>query len=222
MSNFKTFGVMSDGQLGTAPAHFIASTADNLATVTAAGYLNDKGDIVKNNDYVWVNYSDTTVLPAQITATPGLFQATYSAPNMNLVLLPQVSQIGFITSVDVIITAAALASSAHVPIIPPLAGAQYRLLNMFLNSNGTNFSGGGGNRLLAIEDGTSPYSVIPAANLQALTNAAWGSTALPFPAAVAIDEPTDIGAGLYAIYSGGTTDYAAGSLVLTVMYKRIA
>lgn len=217
-----TLANMSQGQPGTAPNHFIASTPDNLATITAAGYLNYLGDKVKNNDYFWINYSDTTVLPAQVTATPGLFQAVYSAPNMNLVALPAVgSSVGATQYADVTVGQAALAAAGQVTLIPAVAGAQFKIRDMYLNSGGTNFSGGGGDRNLSITDGTTVYSVIPAATLQSLVNARWGVTALPFPVSAAVDTPTAVGVKLYAVYSGGAADYTAGSLVLSLQYERV-
>lgn len=223
MSTFLTFGTMSEGYPGTAPRHFICSTVDNLATITAVGYLNDLGDKVANNDLFWINYSDTTVLPAQTTATPGLFQAVYSAPNMSLVLLPAVgTSVGATQYADVTITAAALAGLGTVVLIPGVSGAQYKIRNMFLNRGGTNFSGGGGDRNMTISDGTTVYSIVPAATMQALSNAAWGATALPFPASAAIDTSTAVGVALRAVYQGGTADYTAGSLVLSIQYERVS
>lgn len=221
MSNFKTFGTMSDGNPGTAPSHFIASTDDSLGTITATGYLNDKLGVIKNNDYVWINYADTTVLPAQVSATPGQFIAVYSAPNLNLVLLTQTSLIGSLVSVDVTFTQAQLATAGHAQLIAGITGAQYKIRNMFLNRVGTNFSGTGGDRNMTITDGTTEYSIIPAATLQSLTNAAWGSTGLPFPASASVDTSTAVSQPLYGVYSGGTTDYTAGSGTLTILYDRV-
>lgn len=213
---------MSEGYPGTAPRHFICSTVDSLGTITAVGYLNDLGDKVANNDIFWINYSDTTVLPGQTTATPGQFQAQYSAPNMSLVSLPVGGVVGATQYADVIVTSAALAGLGTVVLIPAVTGAQYKIRNMFLNRGGTNFSGGGGDRLMGISDGTTVYSVVPAATMQALTNSAWGSTALPFPASAAIDTSTAVGVALRAVYSGGTVDYTAGSLVLSLQYERVS
>jgi len=212
---------MSDGIQGTAPSHFVASTADSLGTITTAGYLNDLSHIVKNNDYIWINYADTTVLPAQITATPGLFQVVFSTPNLNLVLQPAANIVGAPQRANVVITHTQLATAGHAQIFAGVTGAQYQILNMFLNSGGTNFSGGGGDRLMGITDGTTVYSVVPAATMQALTNSAWGSTALPFPASAPMDTLTVVSQPLYAVYSGGSADYSAGSLTLTISYVRV-
>jgi hypothetical protein len=118
---------------------------------------------------------------------------------------------------------AALATAGKVNIIVSSGSKRYQIINIFLNSGGTNFSGGGGNRLLAITDGTTVYTVIPATNIQTLINGGWGiTTVVPYPVSAAINTPTVAGANLYAQYSGGTTDYTAGSLVLTVKAIRIA
>ena len=185
-----TIGKMSDGFNGTAPDHYVASTPDNLVTITTAEYLNYLGDTVKNNDYMWINYSDTTVLPAQISATPGFFRVQYSAPNMSLVQLPFPAVIGSTQYDDITVVQAGLAAAGHVQLIAGVTGAQFKIRNMFLNSGGTNFSGGGGDRNLSITDGVTVYSVIPAATLQALANAGWGSVALPYPASAPIDQLT--------------------------------
>jgi hypothetical protein len=91
-----------------------------------------------------------------------------------------------------------------------------------MNAGGTNFAGGGGDRLGQIGDGTTIYSVIPAANMQTLTNSAWGGTAVPFPAAAAINVSTAAGANLVFKYNAGTTDYTAGSVVISGILQRVA
>ncbi len=117
---------------------------------------------------------------------------------------------------------AALASGGSVTLYTSSASKQYVPLMLFMNSGGTNFSGGSGNRLLSITDGTTVYSVIPATNLQTLVNAGYGiSTPLPFPASAPISTPTAAGASLVAKYSGGSADYTAGSVTITGLMVRI-
>lgn len=100
-----------------------------------------------------------------------------------------------------------------------ISGAGYKIRAIFLNSAGTNFSGGGGDRNIQISDGTTVYTVIPAATAQSLANETWGSTAVPFPAAASINTTT---AGtLFIAYSGGTTDYTAGSLTISVLLEKV-
>ena len=125
-------------------------------------------------------------------------------------------------SFNVTVTAAALAAGASVILNTSwTAGSQYQIKALQLNGFGTNFSGGGGDRLLSITDNTTVYSLVPAADLQTLANTVWGSTALPFPASDAINTPTAIGANLVAKYSGGATDYSTGSVVISGIIERI-
>lgn len=86
MSNFGSLELVTGGLPGTAPQIFSASTADNLGTITATGYLNDISAKIKLNDVFYINYSDTSVFPLNTgeAATIGEFIVTYSAPNWGL------------------------------------------------------------------------------------------------------------------------------------------
>ncbi len=86
MSNFDTFAIVTEGNTSTAPSIFIASTEDDLATITAAGYLNDKVPQVKENDVIYINYDDTSTFPLNPgeASTLGEFMVTYSAPDYGL------------------------------------------------------------------------------------------------------------------------------------------
>lgn len=101
---------------------------------------------------------------------------------------------------DVVVTSAALASAGTVDLIAASVTNQYKIRELYLNSGGTNF--GTGDRLATISDGTTDYSVIPAANLQALTNETWGATAIPFPASDALNTSTVAGDALTIAYLG--------------------
>jgi hypothetical protein len=63
MSNFQTFGAVTEGLEGSARALFVASTIDTLAQITAAGYLNDLNKKIKDHDSITINYSDTSTFP---------------------------------------------------------------------------------------------------------------------------------------------------------------
>lgn len=127
-----------------------------------------------------------------------------------------------LVSFDVVVGQAALASGGSVILITSSGSKQYKIRSLQLNSGGTNFSGGGGDRLGQVTDGTTVYSVIPAATLQTLVNAQWGVTALANPASAAINTSTVAGANLVFKYSGGTADYTAGSLTITGIAERVA
>lgn len=87
MSNFSTFTPIVEGIAGSAPTLFSASTPDNLATITAVGYMNDRSAQIKANDIVYVNYSDTSTFPMNtgLTATFVSMKVTYSAGNWTMV-----------------------------------------------------------------------------------------------------------------------------------------
>ena len=95
MSNFETFALVTEGNTSTAPSRFIASTADSLVTITAAGYLNDLAEagLLKANDIIDINYADTTPafpLNVNLTAVLGSFVVGYSAPDWSLASLSTV------------------------------------------------------------------------------------------------------------------------------------
>jgi hypothetical protein len=123
---------------------------------------------------------------------------------------------------DITVGQAVLAAGGSVTLYTSSGSKQYKISNLWVNSGGTNFSGGGGDRLLSITDNTTVYSVVPAASLQTLVNTGWGVTGLPFPASAAINTSTAAGASLVAKYSGGTTDYTAGSVVISGLMQRVA
>lgn len=115
-----------------------------------------------------------------------------------------------------------LATAGSVVILPSSGSHRYQILNVMLNRGGTNFSGGGGDRNGSVSDGTNVYSVIPAASMQSLVNSSWGATATPYPASAAISQLSVAGQPVSFLYSGGTTDYTAGSLTITVIAALVA
>ena len=63
MSNFETLSLVTETAVGTAPSHFVGSTTDSFATLTAAGYLNDIQKKIKANDFFDINYLDASAFP---------------------------------------------------------------------------------------------------------------------------------------------------------------
>jgi hypothetical protein len=128
-----------------------------------------------------------------------------------------------LVSFDIAVTAAALAAGASVTLFASSGAKQYRIRSLWINAGGTNFSGGGGDRLLDITDNTTVYSSIPAATLGTLVNAGWGDgTDLPYPAAAAINQASAAGQAIVAKYSGGAADFSAGSVTISGVLERIA
>lgn len=234
MSNFDTLAPLTQGNATSAPTLFIASTTDNLGAITATGYLNDISKLFKQNDLVYVNYLDTT------TNTLATFYVNVSGGNYTLTAFPvngfllasnNLSDLtNFVTArtniglfgFDITVGQAALAAAGSVTLVASSGSKQFKIRTLELESGGTNFSGGGGDRLGQVTDSTTVYSVVPAATMQALVNARWGVTALPNAASAANNTSTAAGAALVFKYSGGATDYTAGSLRISGVVERVA
>lgn len=236
-------GNIQAGLSGTAGtvASFPATASKGSLRVAAVANTNDTITTISN---VAMGQASVVSIPDPAAATANFVVAPAALVSGNLpaasgtaglvadsgVVANRVLYTGFATPdvnaniirVDISVTAAALAAGGVVPLITSSGSKQYKILNIWVNSNGTNFSGGGGDRLLDITDGTTVYSVIPAASLQTLANTAWGVTELPFPASAALNTSTVAGQNLRALYSGGAADYAAGSMVISVLAVRVA
>lgn len=124
---------------------------------------------------------------------------------------------------NVSVTYAELASGATKKIIDStLAGEQWRIIDIIVV--GVTAADAGGDRGLGLTDGTSVYTVVPAATLKTLNfQGRWGSTNVPFSSVYyAMVQATVAGSDLVAYWDGGTTDYSAGSFNIQVTAERIA
>jgi hypothetical protein len=124
---------------------------------------------------------------------------------------------------NVSVTFTELAAGATKKIIDStLAGERWRIIDII--AVGLTAADAGGDRGLGLSDGTSVYTVIPAATLKTVNfQGRWGSTNVPFSAvASAMIQPTVAGSDLVAFWSGGTTDYTAGVFNIQVTAERIA
>jgi len=130
--------------------------------------------------------------------------------------------IGDIAVYEVTLGFGDVASAASKALLTAKTGETWKVREIYLSGAGTDFSGGGGDRLMAITDGTSTWSIIPAATLQTLAVARWGDAGTPFPATAAhLTTASVLSTNISAKYSGGATDYTAGSLTLIVVAERI-
>jgi hypothetical protein len=151
-------------------------------------------------------------LPDPGAASAGILVSTLTAPDNNANLI----------RFDVTVTAAALAAGGSVTLYASSGAKQYKIVNLWVNAGGTNFSGVGGDRLISVTDNTTSYTDITSALLISLLNADWGSATVPFPTGVALTTSTVAGQALVAKYSGGTGDYGAGSVVISGLLQRVA
>jgi hypothetical protein len=120
---------------------------------------------------------------------------------------------------------AALATAGKVTLWAPANATQtIKIRHLILSGGGTNFDAGG-DRTLRLTDGTTTWTVVPAATLKSLAAARWGDTGCPFPGTAAHLTAASA-AGLsnlvYLQYTGGTTDYTAGAGTLLVTYEIVS
>lgn len=210
-ANIINAGNIQAGLSGTAGIlkSFPATATTGSLNLTAVANSGDFAVTLSNQSHGQA----TAYSVSDIGAATGTFLTSTLAatnPNANLVAF------------DITVGQAALASAGTVTLYASSGAKQFKIRSLYVNSGGTNFSGGGGNRLATISDGTTAYSVIPAASLQTLANSGWGITGLPYPASAAINTSTVAGQGLRIAYSGGTTDYTAGSVVISGVLERVA
>ncbi len=333
MSNFGSLGLVTEGLPGTAPQIFVASTADDLATITASGYLDDQSSRIKQNDVFYINYLDTSVFPLNTgeAATLGEFYVNYSGGHWSLIsaltalgtaaaknasdntkstvasvnaatvlnhimvstdtagtvgnlagtaiqggslqaglsgtagtlisfpatgakgsfIIAAVANTGntnttlsnvpmgqatvvsisdpgaatgYLNTSTINASLTPLATSGHVAIITGSGAMQFKVRDIKVNYSASGLSGGGGDRLVTVTDGTSIYNNagITAALLGTPVNTVWGGSGNPLPGTVALNTSTVAGSSLYAVYSGGAADYTTGTVNITVSLERVA
>lgn len=120
---------------------------------------------------------------------------------------------------DFSITSASLASAAHVVLLPSINNTNYLLTNILLNKNGVAM-GGSGARNLVLTDGFQTFTTIPTADLTTLTQAQWGTTAVPYN--LSNQSWNEECGTVYALYSGGTADYTSGTCKITLVYSQLS
>ncbi len=127
--------------------------------------------------------------------------------------------IGEVVPYEVTVNYGSLTSGGVLRIVDGFQQQRFKVREIFLSGDGTNFSGG--NRNIEVFSASLNFTVIPAGIAQALTAARWGDTGAPYPSlASEFFAETGDGADLNVRYQGGTTDYTAGELRLLVMLER--
>ncbi len=151
-----------------------------------------------------------------ITAGPAVFVTDGNGVSGNPTIEPAFQ------AFETTIGQAALASAGTVTVLSSGGSEQWKIRDI-LTEGGTNFSGGGGDRLMDISDGTTSWCLIAAAQVQTLATGRWGETALPFPATASnMSVASTAGTDITAAYSGGATDYTAGEITIIVIAERTA
>lgn len=136
--------------------------------------------------------------------------------------------------VDVTVTAALLDGAKNVPVFTPALQtiAQYKVRDIRLTGGGTSF-GAAGDRNISLTDGTTVWTTILNANIEAApaVTQSWGGAASPLVAtAVAIvpyltgvsDTKSVARQAIRFQYSGGTTDHGGvGSIKFSVCLEKV-
>lgn len=223
---FNAFGIYVEDSFG------VSINNSFISNVTTGLYVNTASRIsINDTDF---NANTTPIATASVNATIYWNQAIQNQVNNSDISASSNVDIWYSDNTklkinqtqafNVSVAYSDLSSAAIKNLITyTLLSEQWRITDIFAVGL-TAFSGGGGNRDLVITDGTSNYTIIPAASLQsATTQGRWGSTVVPY--SVITDDmvqPTTAASNLYCAYSGGTTDYTAGIINLTIVAERVA
>lgn len=171
-----------------------------LATSDTHGTLSDSGIPL-------VNVIQTTVAANTQSITGNVLL------NSNPVVVTKAVTAGF----------AALATAGKINVfVAPTVTAQIAILDIKVLYSSSGLSGGSGNRLLSLADGTLVFNNtgITAALLGTPIFTLWGGTGNPLPSSSEATVST-AGANVYLQYIGGTTDYTAGSVIVAVTYAQV-
>jgi len=206
-------GIATGGFVGLLKAFPTTASKGFIALQAAVNATGDFGTTITNG--LAIAQAQTLTIP-DVGAAAGFINGQTVTANL--------TPASVIITKDITLGFAALATAGQVTIQAALPTAQFKVRNIFVNYGAAGLSGGGGDRLITITDGTTVYNNagITAALLGTPVNTVWGGTGNPLAGTVAQNTATVAGAKLYAVYSGGTTDYAAGSVVITVTYERVA
>lgn len=216
------------GMAGVVPRTIYIDTDDTEATIVTTGYLNGlvrtQGLTLSEKEMALVNSTDAGLIWLAVAKSGQDWSLVYpeiKLPPGNDILSTSVSDPDLspnLVTFDTTITFSQLALGA-APIVFQGSGLKdYHIRNLWINRSATSFSGG--DRNISLESVSTQYSLIPAATLSAVPNAAWGSTALPFPLGASRINTPIIKQNLVAIYGGGSTDYTAGEITITGLMER--
>ncbi len=191
-------------------------------TTASKGFIALQAAVNATGDFGTTITNGLAIAQAQVLTIPDVGAATgfLNPQTVTANLTPG----SVLITKDITLGFAALAAGGTVAVQAALATSQYKVRNIFVNYGAAGLSGGGGDRLITLTDGTTVYNDtgITAALLGTPINTLWGGTGNPIAGAVAQNTATVAGQALRFVYSGGAADYAAGSVVVTVTYERVA
>jgi hypothetical protein len=205
------------GQEGLLPAMKFLVSTDNGTTIQQPGYLSYsslEGFAIGLGDVLQILYNYN---PSNGAGTTGFYFVNFVN---GLVLLDRL--ISNLVWYDLSLGFAQLADATKAIFQYSVPGQHFLVRDLRVS-----FSPGlaGGDRLLSLTDGTTVYNGtgITAALLETPVNTLWGGTGNPLPAGTTtFASNTAAGSSLYFQYTGGTTDYTSGSVLVDVLIERTA
>lgn len=200
-------GVITNASLGQASTWTLADPSAAASHIAQAPAALVNNNLVKASGVAGL-LADSGLVAANVAVS------TLSSPD------PQSDLIWY----DVTCTFTALAAAGTVIVQTSSGSKQYKVRDVKMNYGASGLSGGGGDRLISLTDGTTVFNNagITAALLGTPVNTVWGGSGNPVAGAVAQNTSTVAGANLYFQYAGGTVDYTAGSVVISVLLQRVA
>lgn len=201
-------GISTGGFVGLVKAFPTTATSGFIALQGAVNASGNFGTTISNS--LAQAQAQVITIPDMGAAT-GQFVLSKSSVPTNQVAFTVVKTAGF----------AALGTAGKINLVThPSATAQFAILDIKVLKS-TGLSGGGGDRLLAVSDGTIVFNNagITAALLGTPILTLWGGTGNPL--AVGASEVSTAGADVFLQYTGGTTDFTAGSVQLAVTMVQV-
>lgn len=210
------YGYVSNTNPGTYD-EFTVNFNNGVITLTP---VNNNGD---------VSFVGTPVI-GSLTVVSDLFgNITNSTINPNRVLQagfdsPDVNLNSFVLYTNTI--SATSLNAGAVTLYTPTGSTVYRILQVRAGGSGnTNFSGGGGDRNLTVQIGSTAYGTIPAATAQAIASVPLllgGGATFAYASGVIASQSISNANPLQLAYSGGTTNYSAGGISLEFVLQRFS
>jgi hypothetical protein len=203
-----TSGISTGGQVGSFVAFPTTASKGSLALTAAVNATGNFSTTITNA--LAVAQNQVLTVP-DAGATTGQFVLSQSNAPTNNVVFTKVITAGF----------AALGTAGKINIQAHTSGtSQFAILDIKVFKS-TGLSGGGGDRLLAVSDGTIVFNNagITAALLGTPILTLWGGTGNPL--AIGASEVSTAGADIFLQYTGGATDYTAGSVQVAITLVQV-
>ena len=204
-----TSGISTGGFVGLLKAFPTTATSGFVALQGAVNASGNFGTTISNS--LAQAQAQVVTIPDGGAATSTFVLAQSKIPT-NQVAFTVVKTAGF----------AALGTAGKINLVThPSATAQFAIIDIKVFKS-TGLSGGGGDRLLSVSDGTIAFNGtgITAALLGTPIFTILGAAGNPIPAGAA--DVSTAGADIFLQYIGGTTDYTAGSVVVAVTMVQTA